>query len=164
MSPLTPWRDEIRFLLPGGFLRRDKGPGLFISDFPRLGEVPAKAAEAALQAAGFRASLSGGLARIDGVLEKYRALDEATPLLAPPAQEDTLPLYALGLHIARTGGAVTAESLPLLRLTLKALDGEPLPRLYPLLAPAVALCQREKIPLPAAAGKWMLLRLGLGHL
>ena len=37
MSVLDPWRQALRLRIPRGFLRRDPGDMLFISDYPRLG-------------------------------------------------------------------------------------------------------------------------------
>ena len=34
MNPLTFWREELRHLIPRGFVRRDQGDGLLISDYP----------------------------------------------------------------------------------------------------------------------------------
>lgn len=150
MNPLTFWREELRHLIPRGFLRRDQGDGLLISDYPRRGG--AEEITAALAAADFTVRLENGLAYVDGSLQKYRALAAALTLEAPRMTDENLFLYALGNRLLRYGGEVTEENLPLLRLTLKTMDGGDINALTRLLSPACAEAQRKQIGLPKAAG------------
>lgn len=152
MTPLLPWREELRRLIPRGFLRRDQGNALFVSDYPRFG---AEAAQT-LNEAGYTARIENRLAFIDAGLEKYRALAEAVPLERPAPTDDTLFLYSLADRLLRFGGEITEENLPLLRMTLKALDCGDLAALARTLPPACAEAQRKHIPLPAAAGRFMM--------
>ena len=112
MSALDLWRSELRALIPRGFLRRDQGEGLFLSDFPRRGVY----AFPALKAAGFDAVEIRGLARIDGSLDKYRELEAALPAFTPAPRDDTLYLFSLARRLTRFGGDITAENLPLMRI------------------------------------------------
>ena len=64
MTPLEPWRQALRSLIPRGFLQRDRAAdGLFISDYP-CHCADAAAVDAALQAAGFQVTAAGRLRRI----------------------------------------------------------------------------------------------------
>ena len=150
MSPLSAWRRELRALIPQGFLRRDQGDGLLVSDYPRRGGT--EEITAALAAAGFTVRLENGLAYVDGSLQKYRALAATLTLEAPRMTDKNLFLYALGGRLLRYGGEVTEENLPLLRLTLKTMDGGDINALLRLLSPACAEAQRKQISLPKAAG------------
>lgn len=154
MTPLAGWRQELKGLIPRGFLRRDQGPGLFISDFPRQGEAGPVAK--ALAAAGYTVKEEKGLALIDGEMEKYRALAAGLPSFHPTPADRTLFLCSLGNRLLRFGGDLTEENLPLLRLTLKTLDAGGLDALERLLPPACALAQRRHVPLPRAAGLALL--------
>ncbi len=150
MSPLDAWRQELRALIPRGFLRRDQGEGLLVSDYPRLGG--AKETTVTLVRAGFTVRQENGLAYVDGSLQKYQALAASLTPEAPRMTDENLFLYALGGRLLRYGGEVTAENLPLIRLPLKAIDGDDLPGLARLLPPACAEAQRKRIGLPKAAG------------
>lgn len=154
MSALDGWREEIRGLIPRGFLRRDQGAGLFVSDYPRHGEE--EAVSSALREAGYTVEVRDGLAYLDGILETYRALAKRLPDAPVKPTEDFFWLYSLASHLQKTGGEPTEENLPLLCLTMKLLDANELDSLQRLLPPAVAEAQRKHIPLPRAAGQMIL--------
>lgn len=157
MSPLTPWREELRRLIPQGFLRRDHGDGLFVSDYPRHGEEAP--VSNALLAAGFAVETRGGLAYMDGGPEKYRALAAGLTDMEPTLAEEHFWLRSLAAHLQKTGAEIMPENLHLLRLTLKKLDENDLPGLERLLPPAVAEAQRKHISPPKAAGQMILVAL-----
>ena len=154
MNPLTFWREELRRLIPRGFVRRDQGDGLLISDYPRWGE--AEKVTAALLRAGYTARLDKGLAYLDGTPEKYRALAMDLSDACPVPTDETLMLYSLAQRLMRTGGDITEENLSLMRLTVKCLDGGDWPALNRLLPPACAEAQRKHIPLPKAGGQMIM--------
>ena len=150
---LDDWRREIRALIPRGFLRRDQGNGLFISDYPRF-ENAEKVTEA-LNLAGFLVSPGASLALIDGGFEKYQILFSHLPPQRAPS-DDNLMLWGLGKRLERYGGETREEDMPLLRAILKYLDGENFAALQKELRPVFALSQRMGRPLPAMAGKLIL--------
>ncbi|MBR5109846.1 MAG: hypothetical protein IK099_06590 [Clostridia bacterium] len=152
MSPLSPWREELRRLIPRGFLRRDQGDWLFVSDYPRFGGE--EETTRSLEAAGYAVQLESGLAHLDAGPEKYRALS-ASLADAPVLPQEGF-LYSLGARLQRNGGETALDSLYLMRMTLKALDAGDLKALERLLPPAVAEAQRKHIPLPKAAGRMIL--------
>ena len=154
MSVLDAWREEIRRLIPRGFLRRDQGDGLLVSDYPRHGEEAP--VSNALREAGFTVEIRDGLAYVDGSLEKYRALAVSLRDTEMSLTEESFWLHSLALHLQRTGAEPCADNLYLIRLTLKALDADDLPGLERLLPPAVAEAQRKHIPPPKAAGQLIL--------
>jgi len=150
MSPLDAWRHELRALIPRGFLRRDQGDSLFVSDYPRHSSE-AETTQA-LKQAGYTVRIKKQMASVDGSLQKYQALPASLPLEAPRMTDENLMLYALADRLLRYGGEVTEENLPLLRLTLKAIDGGDVSWLAQRLPPACAEAQRKHIGLPKAAG------------
>lgn len=160
MSALTPWRRELRALIPRGFLRRDQGDGLLISDYPRFGD--AEEITGRLLRAGYRVELRGDLACLDGLPEKYAGLIRECVWVPVPPRQDTLALWALAQRLIREDVPPEEQPLGALRLTLKRLDAGDLAGLYGALAPEIARLQREKRPLPAAAGAWILCALADG--
>ncbi len=154
MSVLDPWRQALRPMIPKGFLRRDQGDGLFVSDYPRYGEADAIAAR--MEAAGFHASLSPGLARIVPTLENCAALLDAAPCREPAVTDETLFLHSLARRIAGTGAPLTRETEQAVWSALKFLDAGDLRGLYRFLSPAAALAPRKHHPLPAALGRMLL--------
>lgn len=155
MNPLDAWRREIRGLIPRGFVRRDQGEGLFVSDYPR--RMAESAVSPALLEKGFTVEIAPeDLARIDASPARYRRLLESLPAATPRASDGALFLYALARRIEKTGIPFCAEALPTVRWTLKYMDAGDAPGLYRFLAPAAALAQREKRPLPAALGTLVL--------
>ncbi len=158
-SPLNAWREEMRRLIPRGFLRRDQGDGLFVSDYPRHGEE-APVSEA-LRQAGYTVGLRGGLAHVDGSPEKYRALADGLPEGKAPLSEELFWLCSLAAHLQKTGAEITADNLPLLRLTLKKLDEGDLTGLQRLLPPAVAEAQRKRVSPPRAVGQMVLYNISI---
>ena len=157
MSALDAWRRELRGLIPQGFLRRDQGEGLFVSDYPRHGEE--ESVSKALRERGFLVFIRDSLAYIDAAPEKYQRLLDGVPDADIEPAEETLALYALAQRLIRSKADFSPEGLPVLRLALKHLDGKDWKGLYQALSPLSALAQRQHRPLPAALGKLILLSL-----
>ena len=150
MSGLDPWRQALRLRIPRGFLRRDPGDMLFISDYPRLG------VHIDWTGTGFFAKEAGGLARLDAGEDAYRALLESLPPCDPALSDGTLYLISLARRLEKSGGPFFPDALPLIRAALKQLDAKDLKGLYRFLAPAAAEAQRKGAPLPAALGRLIL--------
>lgn len=150
MSALDPWRRALRARIPCGFLRRDQGAGLFISDYPRLG------VEVDWAGTGFFAKEENGLARLDAAEEAYRALLLGLPLRDPAPNDETLFLFSLARRLEKSGAPFSPNALPIVRETLKYLDEGDLNGLYRFLSPAAAKAQRLHAPLPAALGRLIL--------
>lgn len=158
MNPLSLWRDELRPLISRGFLRRDQGDALFISDFPRHGETESICA--ALERAGFTLIIEKGLASIDATQEKYRALIQSLPETDHCIPSDAnLYLYSLGKRLASMDVPFERQPLSSIRFVLKSLDAKDLSTLSRHFPPLLARLQREKKDLPAAAGKLILAAL-----
>ena len=153
MTPLEPWRQALRSLIPRGFLQRDRAAdGLFISDYP-CHCADAAAVDAALQAAGFQVTAAGRLRRIDGAPEAYRQLIAALPDVSLPVPTDeNLYLWSLARRLLQGEGDPARQPIPSLRLTLKCLDGADTDALIRLLPPLLALHQRRGEPLPRSVG------------
>ena len=153
MTPLEPWRQALRSLIPRGFLQRDRAAdGLFISDYP-CHCADAAAVDAALQAAGFQVTAAGRLRRIDGAPEAYRQLIAALPDVSLPVPTDeNLYLWSLARRLLQGEGDPARQPIPPLRLTLKCLDGADTDALIRLLPPLLALHQRRGEPLPRSVG------------
>ncbi len=154
MSVLEPWRHTLRPLIPKGFLRRDQGNGLFVSDYPRHGD--AEAVSARIEKAGFQVKLADGLARITPESETLAALLDAEPLCQPTVADENLFLYSLARRIAETDAPLTPETEKTVWTALKYLDAGDMPGLYRFLSPAAALGQRQHCPLPGGIGKMIL--------
>ncbi len=157
MSVLDAWRREIRLRLPRGFLRRDQGESLFVSDYPRFGLSVSWAGT------GFTADVRGGLAFLDASPETYRALLSALPPRAAVPADDTLFLWSLARRLENGGAPFSPQAVPLIRSALKLLDAGSTESLYRLLAPAAAEAQRRGAPLPAALGRLILYEMS-GHI
>ena len=153
MRLLDAWRRELRALIPAGFLRRDRGGALFVSDFPR------RAADGAflfqsLADAGYTAETGAdGLARIGVTRRKLRAFLDALPASRPAPTESTLALYALADCLERHPAPLEDQRTADLYEIIKLLDQEDQTALESRLRPLIALRQREKAPLPAAGGR-----------
>ena len=157
MSALEEWRREARALLPGGFLRRAQGECLFVSDLPRHA-ADIENVLAALEQKGYRAKLRNGLLYIDGTAEKYRALAENAAFSPVPACEtQNVYLSSLARRLLRHPAPPQLQPADALRLTLKLLDAGDEAGLERALPPLLAVFQRQKIPLPTAAG-YLILR------
>ncbi len=155
MKILDSWRGILRPLIPRGFLRRDQGEYLLISDYPRHGE--AEKVTQAIEKAGFTVSVENGLARLDGTWETYEAL--LRDWREPPAfvpKEESRYLYALAKRLCRAETPWKQQPLAPLRLVLKCLDAGDWETLEDKLPPMIALLQREHRPLPSAAGILLL--------
>ncbi len=154
MSILSPWRQELKALIPRGFLRRDRENGLFISDYPRQGG--AEGITCALEAAGYTVRIQEEAARIGVTEGKLNELMESLGSPAPAPGEDTLSLWALGTRLSSIAVPLSRQPVDLLYETLKHLDQGDLRGLEQYLRPRIALCQRRGLPLPGAAGKMIL--------
>lgn len=154
MSALEIWRRQIRPMIPRGFLRRDQGEGLLISDFPRFedGEQAANR----LRQAGFSVDCHGGMARIDGTKEKYQALWDGLSIGPLSLTDEILPLYALGRRLEVRKVPLEYQPMDLIHLTLKYLDAGDEEGLLRLLPPRIALLQRRRLSLPSLAGALIL--------
>ena len=160
MKPLDIWRGEIRALCPRGFLRRDRDPAyLFISDFPRFDE--AEGAAERLRSAGFSVWMADdGLAHIDAEEEKYAAFFRSLPLMPVSMTDDNLFAFALARRLNEAGTPIESQPLRRLGQWMKQLDAENRHVLSDIAAYA-ARCQRERLPLPSAAGKLIFCALSL---
>lgn len=155
MSALDEWRALLRPLISRGFLRRDQGAGLLISDYPRHGDE--KSVEEKIGAAGFSVSVSNGLALIDALPERYNALlsglAEEAPFVPP---EELRYLYALSMHLQKEHTPSAMQPLAPVRFVLKALEAGDFDALNEKLPPIIALLQRQHQPLPSGAGTLIL--------
>ena len=154
MNALDPWRQTLRPLISKGFLRRDQGDGLFVSDYPRYGD--ACSVSARIEAAGFCVTVADGLARITPKMETCQALLNAAPVRQPTVTDENLFLYSLARRIAGTDAPLTPETEKTAWTALKYLDAGDQTGLYRFLSPAAALAQRNHQPLPAGLGRRIL--------
>ncbi len=154
MSALDAWRQTLRPLIPKGFLRRDQGDGLFVSDYPRYGE--AEAVSARIEAAGFRVALMDGLARVTPETETLAALLNDAPIRQPAVTDENLFLYSLARRIAEGNAPLTPETEKTVWTALKYLDAGDEAGLYRFLSPAAALAQRQHCALPGGLGRLIL--------
>ncbi len=157
MSAPDAWRQELRKLIPRGFLRRSQGTALFASDYPRF--PGAETVTASLIRAGYRVTADGAAAQIDGSEEKYRALFRglSCPFVTPT--DETLWAVSLARRLAAAETPPEDEPLALYPTLLKALDQGKWQDAAQTAAAFSALCLRQKKKLPSAAGKLILLAL-----
>lgn len=153
MNICEAWKNEIKGLLPCGFVKISRDGGfLFVSDYPKRAEN-AFSLHRALVNAGFCVTVERGMAYLDGTLEKYRQADAETgfPCL-PPMTEENARLHHAARLLAAQGGPVQTDSLFLVRHILRcsALADDKGLSLVPGM---VARMKREKAALPALAGK-----------
>ncbi len=154
MSVLDPWRLVLRPLIPKGFLRRDQGEGLFVSDYPRYGD--ADAVSARIEKAGFRVEIADGLARVTPERSTAAALLDAVPVCMPTVTDENLFLYSLACRIAEADAPLTPETEKAVWTALKYLDAGDMAGLYRFLSPAAALAQRKHRALPGGLGRMIL--------
>ncbi len=154
MSVLEPWRHTLRPLIPKGFLRRDQGNGLFVSDYPRHGD--AEAVSARIEKAGFRVEIADGLARVTPERSTAAALLDAVPVCMPTVTDENLFLYSLARRIQEGNAPLAPETEKTVWTALKYLDAGDLTGLYRFLSPAAALAQRRHRPLPGGLGRLIL--------
>ena len=154
MNVLDPWRQVLRPLIPKGFLRRDQGDGLFVSDYPRYGD--AEAVSARIEQAGFRVTVWNGLAHITPEAGTLAALLDAAPVHLPTVTDKNLFLHSLAHRILDSGAPLTSETEKTVWAALKYLDAGDMQGLYRFLSPAAALAQRLHRPLPAGLGRMIL--------
>ena len=111
---LDAMRAALTALLPGGaFLRRDRGPGLYVTDTPRLD--PDGPWRAAAEAAGFRVEAARGLASLfpgevwmDHLAARFPSPPNAlcasmARFQSLPVDEASLRLFARGLKALESG-------------------------------------------------------------
>ncbi len=157
MSALTPWRRELRALIPRGFLRRDQDAAyLFVSDYPRFPE--AERVTRSLAEAGFLPRITGSLCHLQAADEKYIALFAALPCPATAPRDDTLYAFSLAQRLLKADVPLEKQPLRLLGQWMKRLDGADA-RAVDDIAACCALYQRRRLPLPSAAGKLILYAL-----
>ena len=157
MSALDPWRRELRALIPRGFLRRDLSPSfLFVSDYPRL--PGAEQITRTLREAGFLPHAAEGLCHIEAADEKYRALFSCLPCPSVTPREDTLYACSLAQRLLKAESPPDQQPLQLLGQWMKRLDGGDA-HVIDEIAGYCALCLRQHLPLPSAAGKLILCAL-----
>ena len=154
MSALDPWREALRPRILRGFLRRDQEEGLFVSDYPRYGD--ADAVSARIEKAGFRVTVTDGLARITPEIKTTAALLDAAPVRMPAVTDENLFLHSLARRLAETDAPLTPETEQTVWTALKYLDAGDLTGLYRFLSPAAALVQRQHCALPGGLGKIIL--------
>lgn len=157
MSPLDPWRQLLRPLIPRGFLRRDMdGAALFASDYPRF--PGAEAVSRAIERAGFDVRVEKGLAHLLPREETCRALLAALPCPAPKPRDENLYALSLARRLQNASAAPQTLPIPILCRWIKALDAGDA-AVYAEIGAYCALCQRQKQPLPAWAEKLILCAL-----
>ena len=135
-------------------MRRDQGDGLFVSDYPRYGDV--ENVSARIEKAGFRVLVKDGLARITPESSACEALLNAAPACLPIVTDENLFLHSLARRIADTDAPLTPENEKAVWAALKYLDAGEMPGLYRFLSPAAALAQRQQQPLPGGLGRMIL--------
>ncbi len=154
MNALDPWRQALRPLIPKGFLRRDQGDGLFVSDYPRYGD--AEDVSARIEKAGFRVTVTDSLARIAPKAETCEAFLNAAPARMPTVTDENLFLHSLARRIAETDAPLIPGTEKTVWTALKYLDAGDMTGLYRFLSPAAALAQRLHRPLPGGLGRMIL--------
>ena len=150
MNIFEQWRQEIKALLPCGFLRISREAGfLFASDFPAR-EKDHESILQALERAGFQVTLRRQMAFIDGMEEKYLQAAEEDFSCAPVRETDANSrlLYAARLMMEKGKEENTALCREVMRCT--ALKDE---KTLEKLPEQLALCLRKKEPLSLLAGK-----------
>ena len=160
MNALDPWRQALHPLIPKGFLRRDQGDGLFVSDYPRYGD--AEAVSARIEKAGFRVHVADGLACIAPERPTCEALLNAAPACLPTVTDENLFLHSLARRIAERNAPLTPETEKTVWTALKYLDAGDMQGLYRFLSPAAALAQRQHHFLPGGLGRLILCFLAQG--
>ena len=162
MSVLDVWQQELRPLIPRGFLRRDqKGDSLFLSDFIRFPEAEKVAARIAEKGYTIQWPDGAGPARIDLTSQRYTAFLQSLPCPAPVPEDSTLYPWALAQRLIRANTPITMQNLPPACALIRLLHGgnaQALARLSALAAQG----QRLRQPLPAAAGRLVLCMLAEG--
>lgn len=157
MRLLDPWRQELRALIPRGFLRQDqRRDALFASDFPRFPE--AETVAAALRGAGWLVDIRRHVAHLDADADKYAVYLRSLPLLSPAPTDPTLRAWGLAHRLARRDVLLEEQPLPAIGQLMKRLDAGD-PKAIDDFSAFAARCQREHAPLPAAAGKVIFLDL-----
>jgi len=161
MSLLDPWRRELRGLIPRGFLRLDRGEGLFLSDAPRQESAWRPAAEK-MKEKGYTAELTdSGLLRIGVTAGKLRALWETLDTETNATHRGE-PLRDLALRLDARKEPLEEQPRAILYRIMKDLDRKEFARLDDWLRPCLAERQRLHLPLPAAGGRMILWALKEG--
>lgn len=150
------WRNEIKALLPCGFVKISReGAFLFVSDYPKRTDDTEKV-HAALEKAGFLVTLEKGMAYLDAAPEKYRqAWEEMKPLPLPVMTEENARLFYAARLLTEKAVSFDQQPLQLIRHVLRCTmlhDREGLGRLPGM----IALQKRNKQPLSPMAGNILL--------
>lgn len=154
MNPLFSWRQELRGLIPRGFLRRDQAPdALFASDYPRFPQ--SQQITDGLARAGYRVAIRGDVAHVDGTLPKYEALLSALPCPDLSPTDETLFAWALAQRLLRSQAFIAPQHVFAIGQFMKRWEQKDPAALEDFSAYA-ALCQRQHQPLPPAAGRVIL--------
>ncbi len=152
MGSVDAWKNEIRALLPRGFLRISRDSAfLFVSDYPKHLENTF-ALHAALAQAGFEVTVKEGVAFMDGGREKYARLVEAVPpVLQPCMTERNMHLLHLARVLMGDDVALESQDIALIRQVMRctALRDEQGLMLLPRM---MAERKRKKQPLAPVAG------------
>lgn len=149
------WRNEIKALLPCGFVRISRdGAFLFVSDYPKRAEQPF-AVHAALTRAGFAVTVAGGMAYLDGTREKYREAAHYFPAALPQMTASNARLFHAARLLTEKEVPFEAQPLFLIRHTLRGILLEDEKTLAQLPA-MIALQKRMKQPLSPVAGGMLL--------
>lgn len=153
MNIAEQWRQEIKALLPCGFLRISREAGfLFVSDFPARTEERESILQA-LQMAGYCVIIRGQMAFMDGTEEKYRqAAEWKMPCCAVRKTDANMRLlYAARLMMEKGKD----ENFALCREVMRCValkDDKALEKL----PEQLALHLRKKEPLSSLAGSILL--------
>ena len=165
---LEPLRDSLRALLGVPcFIRRSRAENaLFITDAVRKAANAAAMMDRLAQSGKWCAWREGDLLQLDPSPALWHELMISAPLCAerrPEAYPDYPFLASCALRLA--AGNVPAEIQPVepLRMTLKLLEAGELGRIQEELPRTVAVLQRNHMPLPEAAGLYILNRLKRGE-
>lgn len=151
MNIVNLWRQEIRGLLPCGFLKISREAGfLFVSDYP-LRMEKAKEVHEKLAKAGFSVTVQKGMAYLDAGREKYEQAARKMPSFAAPEGKGNKHLLFLDRLLMQGKEENFALAGYVLRCT--ALGDEKGLLKLPLL---IALQKRKKAPLSPLAGKVLL--------
>lgn len=153
MNIVEQWRQEIKALLPCGFLRISREAGfLFVTDFPARAQEKESILQA-LENAGFQVTVRNGMAFVDAKEAKYHQAAETERPCVSVRETDANSrlLYAARLMMEKGRGENAGLCREVMRCT--ALKDE---KALEKLPEQMALCLRKKEPLSALAGKILL--------
>lgn len=160
---LEPLRDSLRQVLGVPcFIRRSRRPdALLVTDAPR--NAPDGRTAERIEATGDWIALpERGLLHLEPSPALWKAIAEAAPRCGERRPE-AYPAYpflaSCALRLAMASTPPEAQPADVLRLTLKRLEAGEYARLQEELPPLVAVLQRNRAPLPEAAGRYILYEL-----